>query len=105
MLTIVFVMIIFKIIMLVNKKIKFKKIILDNACIAVYNVIEKRKIMKFGRRICLMKTDRVIRYIDLEDKEHIEKFDEPNDATRFFMMITSERLAKRATLSDENCSK
>lgn len=51
-----------------------------------------------------MKTVRVIRFIDLEGKEHIEKFDDPNDATRFFMMITSERLAKEATLSDENCS-
>lgn len=48
-----------------------------------------------------MKTVRVVEYIDLEGENHTDEFEKSADAVRFFMMVTSERLVKRAILSDK----
>ena len=48
-----------------------------------------------------MKILRVVEYTDLDDENHRYDFVIASDAVRFFMMITSERLVKRAILSDK----
>lgn len=44
---------------------------------------------------------RVVEYTDLDGENHTKDFENASDAVRFFMMITSERLVKRAILSDK----
>lgn len=48
-----------------------------------------------------MKTVRVVEYIDLEGENHTDEFEKSADAVRFFMMVTSERLVKKAALYDK----
>lgn len=48
-----------------------------------------------------MKTVRVVEYTDLDGENHAKDFENASDAVRFFMMVTSERLVKRAILSDK----
>ena len=48
-----------------------------------------------------MKTVRVVEYTDLDDENHTKDFENASDAVRFFMMVTSERLVKKAALYDK----
>ena len=48
-----------------------------------------------------MKIVRIVEYTDLDGKNHTKDFENASDAVRFFMMITSERLVKKAILSDK----
>lgn len=66
---------------------------LDNSTILIYNVTIEIKINSGGKK---MKILRVVEYTDLDDENHTKDFENASDAVRFFMMITSERLVKRA---------
>lgn len=48
-----------------------------------------------------MKTVRVVEYTDLDGENHTKDFENASDAVRFFMMVTSERLVKKAALYDK----
>lgn len=71
---------------------------LDNSTILIYNVTIEIKINSGGKK---MKILRVVEYTDLDDENYTKDFENASDAVRFFMMITSERLVKRAILSDK----
>lgn len=71
---------------------------LDNSTILIYNVTIEIKINSGGKK---MKILRVVEYTYLDDENHTKDFENASDAVRFFMMITSERLVKRAILSDK----
>lgn len=43
-----------------------------------------------------MKTVRVVEYTDLDGENHTKDFENASEAVRFFMMVTSERLVKKA---------
>lgn len=66
---------------------------LDNSTFLIYNVTIEIKINSGGKK---MKILRVVEYTDLDDENHTKDFENASDAVRFFMMITSERLVKRA---------
>jgi len=72
---------------------KKQKLMLDNSTILIYNVTIEIKINSGGKK---MKILRVVEYTDLDDENHTKDFENASDAVRFFMMITSERLVKRA---------
>lgn len=44
---------------------------------------------------------RVVEYTDLDGENHTKDFENASDAVRFFMMVTSERLVKKAALYDK----
>lgn len=48
-----------------------------------------------------MKTVRVVEYTDLDGENHTKDFENASEAVRFFMMVTSERLVKKAALYDK----
>lgn len=82
----------------IKKIFKKAKTYADNSTILIYNVTIEIKINSGGKK---MKILRVVEYTDLDDENHTKDFENASDAVRFFMMITSERLVKRAILSDK----
>ena len=69
-----------------------------------YNIIRNSlgndfKCEKLGKT--KMKTVRVVEYTDLDGENHTKDFENASDAVRFFMMVTSERLVKKAALYDK----
>lgn len=71
---------------------------LDNSTILIYNVTIEIKINSGGNKMTIV---RVVEYTDLDGENHAKDFENASDAVRFFMMVTSERLVKRAILSDK----
>lgn len=71
---------------------------LYSSAILMYNVTIEIKINSGGKK---MKILRVVEYTDLDDENHTKDFENASDAVRFFMMVTSERLVKKAALYDK----